>query len=87
MIVPQSGDFSLTAAKHGRVVLARTGGAPMDQVPEDDTAEFVEISRLEIAARTLTAGDSDSPLACAIRRRRQELDCPMPVTAGHDSVI
>lgn len=63
------------------------GGAPMNQVSEDDTAGFVEISRLEAAATTLAVGDSDSPLAQAIRRRQRERDRPERVTAGHDSVI
>jgi hypothetical protein len=47
----------------------------------------VDIPRLAVAAVTVTVGDTDSPLAQAIRRRRRELDRPVPVTAGHDSVI
>jgi hypothetical protein len=63
------------------------GGAPMNQVSEDDKAGFVEISRLAVAATTLAMDDSDSPLAQAIRRRQRERDLPARVTAGHDSVI
>lgn len=59
----------------------------MNQASEDDTAGFVEISRLEVAAATLAVADSDSPLAQAIRRRQRERDRPARVTAGHDSVI
>lgn len=59
----------------------------MNQVSEDDAADSAGLSRLEVVVNTLVADDSDSPLARAIRRRCHELDHPMPVTAGHDSVI
>jgi hypothetical protein len=59
----------------------------MDQLPEDDTIDFVDMSRLEIVASTIAVGDADSPLAHAIRRRNHEVDHPKPITAGHDSVI
>jgi hypothetical protein len=59
----------------------------MDQIPADDAADTTGFSRLEIVVNTLTGGDSNSPLACAIRRRHRELEHPTPVTAGHDSVI
>jgi len=59
----------------------------MNQVSEEDTADSADLSRLAVVVNTLAVADSGSPLARALRRRRREIDQPMPVAAGHDSVI